>query len=226
MAPGLIIAGESFDDWLRRQSPIFAPKDRIAKLNNFFSDRVPFAPYVQPIVAMDLDGITRPIKVNSSGELTEASGATILQWASQTETNTEPLSIVGWIGTIDALRYAKHRIGRAILTTDGGGDLVWTQLVAALAGYYGVMKITSIKCSANTGAGAIMTFEAAAGVAALPNVETQPALTANVRDINMQGLVITSATLADNVAIGVVLTNFGAPGICTVEIMFEYWYET
>jgi hypothetical protein len=132
----------------------------------------------------------------------------------------------GYNTTKDAagLYYAR-RIGRLVTTMDAGGDHVYVEMVPALAGYYGVVKITSIKCSMLTAAG-ILTFQSPAATAALPNVENQPVLNANVRDINMQGLVVTHATLTDNQAIGVVFTDFGTPGVCIVEIMYEWWYET
>jgi len=60
----------------------------------------------------------------------------------------------------------------------------------------------------------------------LPSVEVIPALVANVRDKNLEGLIVTHATLVDAQAIGATFTNFGTPGVCTLEIQYEKWYET
>jgi hypothetical protein len=118
-------------------------------------------------------------------------------------------------------------IGRAVITCDGAGQFANVPLVAALAGYYGVLKITSIKCNAGVAPGAAgLTFESPAGTPALPTTEVNPALTANVRVTDwLGGTVITHATLVDNQAI--VADSIGSYGAgAIVEIMFEWWYET
>lgn len=56
-----IIPGETFDEWLKRQSPIFAQKDRLSKVIAEFSDRIPLAPYVQPIAALGADNKPKAI---------------------------------------------------------------------------------------------------------------------------------------------------------------------
>jgi len=90
-----------------------------------------------------------------------------------------------------------------------------------MAGYYGVMRLKGIKANAVVAAG-ILTFESPAATPALPSVETQPALAANVRQD--RGAVITHATLVDNQAIVVDGAAFGAGTI--VDLEWEYWYET
>ena len=127
-------------------------------------------------------------------------------------------------GTTYSVPYSK-RIGRAVATADGAGAFANVPLVAALAGFYGVVKIKSIKPNATVAAGAAsLTFESPAATPALPSIEVQPGITANMRDINMQGLVVSHATLVDNQAIVVDGAGWGA--LTVVEIMFEYWYET
>jgi len=183
-----------------------------------------------PGVCFDSNGAVRYM-LNTSGAITEASAAAINGNTGYTACNTvlsahATISGPNGINSGTTPTYnAQLRIGRAVATADGAGAFANVPLVAALAGYYGVVKITSIKPNATVAAGAAsLTFESPAGTAALPSLEVQPGITANMRDINMQGLVITHATLVDNQAIVVDGAGWGA--LTVVEIMFDYWYET
>lgn len=163
----------------------------------------------------------------SDGKLavTETSGAA----SSTYMANINAFAQIGQVGAIvgpyvtaaNALN-AQHRIGRAVITCDGAGAWANESLVPALAGYYGVMRLKSIKANAGVAAG-ILTFESPAATPALPSVEQQPALTANVRRDDT-GVVVTHATLTDNQAIVVDGANFGAGTIVSLE--WEYFYET
>ena len=161
--------------------------------------------------------------------VTEASCAGMAATAAYIETDTRfgnsaPTINAGW-NAVDVIPLHR-RIGRVQWTTDAGGDKVYAELVPALAGYYGVMRVLSIKANVNTAAGATITFESPAATAALPTVEAMPALTANTRRNDCLNIVVTHATLVDNQAIGAILTNFGAPGVTIVEMEYEFWYET
>jgi len=202
---------------------IILQADRLSKgLTLAPQSRVVLAPYIQPIIAMDPDGVPKPL-FNAAGvfPVTEASAAGIAQYTSYA-------NLLDRIphGTIAPNPYAglpwELRLGRATITADGAGAFANQELVPALAGYYGVCRLKSIKADAGVAAG-ILTFESPAGTPALPSVEVQPALTANVRRDDT-GSVVTHATLVDNQAIVVDGAGFGAGVHVTLE--WEYWYET
>ena len=176
-----------------------------------------------PGVCFDSNGAVRYM-LNTSGAITEASAAAALAEATIIEAATYN-SHAPQIGIPPVSVRNPRRIGRAVATADGAGAFANVPLVPAVAGYYGVVKITSIKPNATVAAGAAsLTFESPAGTAALPSLEVQPGITANMRDINMQGLVVSHATLVDNQAIVVDGAGWGA--LTVLEIMCEYWYET
>ena len=124
--------------------------------------------------------------------------------------------------------YRQRRIGRKDITCTAGGDAAYTELVPAVAGYYGVLQILSLKTSiASAAATCSLTWESPAATPALPTAHVMPVpLAANVVYDNIGPLTVTHATLVDNQAIGVVLTDFGAPSAAIVHIEYLYWYET
>ena len=175
-----------------------------------------------PGVCFDSNGAVRYM-LNTSGAITEASAATIAGYTTAVAQNIIQggpfIASIGWNAGVAA---NQHRIGRAVASV-AGGAFANLSLVPALAGYYGVVTILGI-ITDDAAAGATLTFESPAATPALPSLEVQPGITANMRDINMQGLVISHAALTDNQAIVVDGAGWGA--LTVVEIMFEYWYET
>jgi len=155
--------------------------------------------------------------------VTEASGALIasrvLYSALGTKTMGRALIAQKDIDGID--QYYGPRIGRARITCDGAGAWANESLVPALAGYYGVMRMKSVKAN-NIAAAASLTYESPAATPALPSIEVLPALAANVRIERSE--VVTHATLVDAQAIVVDGAGFGAGTI--VDLEWEYWYES
>ena len=207
-------------------------KGRLDTQDLYQDDHFTLAPVVFPVVFFDSDGKpAHGIIDKSTGvfKMTEASAAFINAYCAETAANTQAVSpsIAAAASGAGALALRQRRIGRAVITCDGAGQFANVSLVAALAGYYGVCKIISVKCNANVVAGAAgLTFESPAGTAALPSTEINPALVANVRNKDwLEGTVITHATLLDAQAIVVdSIGTFGAGSF--VEIFHEYWYET
>jgi len=181
-------------------------------------------------ITVDYAGVLHwAVDVNGKLLTVEASAANIYGYTQNvsgwTEIGAGP-KITGFTSTVQT-PYAR-RIGRAYITCSAGGDAVFTDLVPALAGYYGVLRIKGVKTSIASAAGTCaMTFQSPAATAALPNIELMPVpLAANTRYTNIGPFTVTHSALTDAQAIGVVLTDWGAPSAAVVEIEFEYWYET
>jgi hypothetical protein len=218
---------ETFFEYLKRALTIKTKKDRLDKVLVEFDELITIAPFVQPIVAMDVNRVPKPL-INAAGvfPVTEASAAGLYSL-----TTFMPDTLLAGLPTINALvagynvlvANAKRRIGRAVIAADGAGAFVATVCVPALAGSYGVMKLVSVKADAIVPAG-VLIFESPAATPALPSVEVMPALAANVRHDKPDGIVITHAALTDNQAVTVRGTSWGA--LTNISIEYVYWYET
>jgi len=126
--------------------------------------------------------------------------------------------------TLAQARAGRARIGYTSITTDGAGAAADQILVAALAGYYGVVRIKGIIAS-GAAAACLLHFETGTptALAQLPGGEATVALVANTVNTQLEGVVLYLIN-ADNLSIRVDVSAGGAAN--TIIIFFEYWYET
>jgi hypothetical protein len=117
---------------------------------------------------------------------------------------------------------AQRRIGIEVITLVGGA-LANTELVPALAGYYGVLKIKSI-ISDSAIAPLTCTFqdEDDNALTGLMGGVAEVTLTANTVNTQLEDCILYKGT--DNKALEVDLSGGG--GVEVVTIQYEYWYET
>ena len=175
-----------------------------------------------PGVCFDSNGAVRYM-LNTSGAITEASAAGISSVAANTFFQNFALvpHIANYTNTQTDLIYRARRIGRAVASV-AGGAFANLSLVPALAGYYGVVEIIGVITDIAS-VGAQLTFESPAATPALPSVFINT-YGANVINRDLEGVVVSHATLVDNQAIVVDGAGFGASTFCIV--LYTYHYET
>ena len=158
-------------------------------------------------------------RTNTSGQLTEANSSNLLAW--NRYGNSKPT-----IGTPSSTPGAEQHHKYAILqATLAGGASANFPLLAALAGYFGVVKIIGI-LSNTTIAALTLTWECPAGTAALPGT-TVLSMTENIVNKALEGIIITGAGVDpnnDNDAIVVDIS--GGAGAEVITFILETWYET
>jgi hypothetical protein len=167
-----------------------------------------------PIAKASPAGVFPVTEVNSTSIASNTSNLASVQQTA----NRRPM--LGGYGT--PLAQHASLIVRVVVAADGAGAFVATNVLAALAGYYGVVRLKSVKADAIVPAG-VLIFESPAATPALPSVEVMPALAANARRTDIE-CVITHTALTDNQAVTVRGTSWGA--LTNLEIEFEAWYET
>ena len=204
--------------------PFRVKRGRLDTNDLYQDDHFTIAPVVFPIVSMDSTGKPYPLH-NTAGvfPVTEASAVSIL-----TSTNFNMINT--GVGLTDYITHPGYnafnnnnakRIGRARVTADGAGAFAFESLVAALAGYYGVVEMLAIKADGIVAAG-VLVYESPAATPGLPAGETLPTLATNVWQ-EMRAIV-THATLVDNQAVGVRGTGWGAGRV--IDLLWKYWDET
>ena len=192
-------------------------------------------PEIAALFYPDSNGRLQPL-LSTSGEVTEASAATIATIASTTEANITkirnthgPAFISGTGPYVSAATSAAATPTKGVVaaTFDGAGGLAATGLVPALAAYYGVVDSVVWFCD-STDAAVNFTFQdgAAAPVTAFAPtvgiVATQTLAGAVVDDIAN----IPLYTSADNTAINVLNADNSGPAAGEITFIVHYHYET
>lgn len=118
----------------------------------------------------------------------------------------------------------RRRIGRLSLTTDAAGNVAATELVAALAGYYGVAKLLAVH--GGDGVTLSLTFAVTGGTIYGKAVVNQAVTESTLHELPRKVISTThiAAATDDNKAITVAVSGGG--NVKTHELVYEYWYET